>query len=370
MASKNNKNKFFTILFLFYLTLSLFRFIWPVNIILPITMVVLGLFVLILLSIRIRREYFLIYIFILFLITFFLISSLVVWRTERVVIILLFIMCNFGIAMILLKGYVYSWGGYIVFYSLTGYFMIAILAGIKPDDILSCSRNGISIAMLVACISLYIILSIEDKKIDLIPSLITLIISIWAMGRSGIFSSLFLFLGLLFIKVRWNIKYIFIVMICLFTAYCFFDDLYNLVIKFSFFRNSIDLFIARFEAGPETRIAIWGNYFNNLDISRVIFGVNVYTDPWPDGALNEYNYHNAFINLHLYTGLAGLIVIVLIIFTLFKFLMANKVFFFLFLIIILRFMTDTGLFFDAWGFIAYFFIFYFLKDYKFRLHHS
>ena len=68
--------------------------------------------------------------------------------------------------MILLRGYVYSWGGYIVFYSLVVYFLMLMLAGIDGDSALTTiSQNGISMVMLVACISLYIILSMEKKKL-------------------------------------------------------------------------------------------------------------------------------------------------------------------------------------------------------------
>jgi len=106
---------------------------------------------------------------------------------------------------------------------------------------------------------------------------------------------------------------------------------------------------------------MWANYFNNLDISRVIFGANVVEDPWPEGEINEYNYHNSFINLHLQTGLMGLVTLALIIFALFKFYKTNKVFFFLLLALILRSSTDLFIFFGRFDFIPFFFIFYYLN---------
>jgi hypothetical protein len=138
----------------------------------------------------------------------------------------------------------------------------------------------------------------------------------------------------------------------------------------SFFRNAIDLYQARSVEGPDPRIEMWANYFNNLDLFRVIFGANILTDPWPKGKLFAYDYHNSFINLHSQTGFMGLIVLALIIFSLFKFYRTNRVFFFLFLTVILRWSTDIGLFFESWDFIPFFFIFYFLKDVHFRIPHS
>jgi hypothetical protein len=371
----SNVNKiFFTILFSLYLALSLIRFNWPAHLLMSFIITWLGLFALMLLSIRIRKRYISIYIFAGFLVTSFLISSLFVSRTERIGHVVLFIVFNTGIAMILLRGYVYSWGGYIVFYGLVGYFLMLMFAGVGPRETLVCSYNGISMMMLIACISLYIILSMENKKIDLKPALITLLISIWGIGRSGIGSSFVLLLGLLFIRLRAKQKYIYIgiitLFITLFIAYLYRDGLFMFAMDHSFFRNAIDLYLARSMEGPDPRIAMWTNYFNNLDIFRVIFGANVLTDPWPQGQLFAYNYHNSFINLHSQTGFMGLIVLALIIFSLFKFYRTNQLFLFLFLTVILRWSTDIGLFFESWDFIPFFFIFYFLKDVHFRVPHS
>ncbi|MBU4446270.1 hypothetical protein KJ656_14510, partial [bacterium] len=145
-------------------------------------------------------------------------------------------------------------------------------------------------------------------------------------------------------------------------AYLFFDVLSNYVLDSPFFSAAISNYLAKdIGEGPDVRIDIWANYFNNLDIFRLIFGVNVYQDPWPEKEFLAYNYHNSFINLHLQTGFMGLITIALIIFSLFKFYRTNQVFFFLLLTVILRWSTDNGIFFDSFDFIPFFFIFYFLK---------
>ena len=111
-----------------------------------------------------------------------------------------------------------------------------------------------------------------------------------------------------------------------------------------------------------SRLSYWEYYFSNLDISRLIFGVNVVEDPWPAGEINEYNYHNSFIHLHLQTGFMGLITIALILFALFRYYKINKIYFFLLLSIIFRASTDGFMFFNRADFIIFFFIFYFLKS--------
>jgi hypothetical protein len=352
----------FTILFSVYLILSVIRFSYP-GILITSIILGLGLLALILLSNKIRREYIAIYIFAGFLATSFLISSLFVSRTEEIPRIFLHIVSCTGIAMILLRGYVYNWAGYIVFYGIVIYFMIRILAGVDGDSALTLSsHNGISMVMLVACISLYIILSMENKQFGLMPAIFTLVISIWGIGRSGIVSSFVLFIGLLFIMLHAKPKrYIIVIFICLIMAFIFFDSLYMLFIKYINVGTAIDLYLDR---GVESSIRkeIWGNYINNLDISRLIFGVNVFTDPWPDKEILAYNYHNSFISLHSKVGFMGLITIALMIISLFKYRKTNLLYFFLFLTVILRWSTDYGLFFDSFDFIPFFFIFYYLKN--------
>jgi hypothetical protein len=368
-ASFNVNKIFFTILFSLYLALSLIYYIWAIDIIILLP-TLLGLLAFILLSTRIRKEYVPMYIYIGLLATSFLISSLIVGRTDSrlLYVPIIFIVSSPGIAMILIRGYVYSWGGYIVFYGLAFYFFILMLSGYDGFSALTLtSYNGISITMLVACISLYIIQSMENKRIDLKPALVTLVISIWGIGRSGIASSTVLLFSLLFVRLRSKPKYIFIVLICLFGAYLFYDVLYIIAINNSFLSNAIETTLKRMAAADSARAIMWTNYFNNIDIFRLIFGVNVVEDPWPAGEINEYNYHNSFINLHLQTGFMGLLTMVLIIFAVFNFYRTNKVFLILLLTLILRSSTDLVIFFSRFDFIPFFFIFYFLKSTSFHV---
>jgi len=324
------------------------------------------------LSIRIRREHIPIYIYIGVLVTSFLISSIIVGRTAGSVYVPCFyIVSSFGIAMILIRGYVYSWGGYIAFYSLAVYYFIFMLAGTPATTLtVGPSTNGSSIAMLVSCISLYIILSMENKKINLIPGLLTLAISIWGGGASGIISSFVLLFGLLFVRLRSKSKYIFIVLICLFVIYLFSDVLFTFVTNNWFFSNAVENLSSKMVVGNSARWPMWTNYFNNLDIFRLIFGVNVFEAPWSEGIVYDYNYHNSFIHLHAQTGLVGLLTMALIILAVLKYYRINKVFLILLLAFILRFSTDSFVFFSRFDFIPFFFIFYFLMSTNLRVPHA
>lgn len=344
---------FFTLLFSLCLAQSLYSFIWNSDTLIKVN-AVLGSLAIVLLSTKIKRQHLPVYVYMGFLLSFFVVSSLFVERTGwRFFLPVLFMVPGFGAAMILLRGYVYSWGVYIVFYALTGYFMSLILRGIPGNYALQyCSHNGISMVMLVACIPLYIVLSLEKKKIDLNPALLTLVVSIWGIGRSGIIAGLVLFFGLFFINYKNAPKYIFQVIGGLIIAF-----LVMYATNFSLFREAVAHY-AQVQTGDSGRLPMWTNYYANLDMSRVIFGVNVETDAWYEGEINDYNYHNSFINLHSQTGLMGLVTFALIIYSLFKFYRTNRVFFILLLALVLRSSTDLFVFFSRFDYIPFFFIFY------------
>lgn len=360
LAEGFSHSKFFlTLLFILQVSLSLISFIWAKDSLIKIN-TLLATFSLLLLSVRIRREYLPLYIFVGGLLASFLISSFYVGRTEwRLLTPVYFIISGFGVAMIMLRGYVYSWGGYTVFYSLAGYFLALIFSGAHGDTAMKyCSFNGISMVMLVVCISLYIILETENKQFDIKPALLTLVISIWGIGRSGIIVSFILFMGFLYLKLQHKPKYFFRVVVCMLIAF-----IGMRMTDYSFFGNAIAHKEERGSVLTDgARAGMWTNYYNNLDIPRVIFGVNVLEDPWEEGEINEYNYHNSFINLHLQTGFMGLITTAIIFSALLRFYRTNKVFFFLLLALVLRAFVDLFIFFGAFDFLPFFFIFYYLRE--------
>lgn len=354
------------VLFSFYLALSLARFVWPAQLLMSFILSTTGLLSLVLLSMTIQKRYLKIYSFIGLLIFSFVVSSLFVSRTERLGHVVLFILANTGVAMILVKGCVSREGVYVIFYSLSVCFVVMIVAGVGARDALTAtSYNGISMMMLAACISLYIVLGVDGGKIDLKPALLTALICTWAIGRSGIMSSMFLLTGLFLINLKTRIKnwpaYFFILtLLVAFGIYLFFENLSALSEDGSILKNAVDNYSVRNAEESSPRLSMWLNYLRNLDLFRIIFGANIFTDPWPEGPDFGYNYHNSFINLHSQTGFMGLVVFALMALSLFKFWKSNRFFFVLFSTVIIRWSTDSGIFFESWDFLFYFFIFYYL----------
>lgn len=345
---------FYTILFVSYLALFDISFITN-NLLVSQIAIVIGLFALILVSRRIRREFVPIYIIVGFLTVSILLSTLMVSRTQSRFGTTFVHLSNTGIALMLLRRHIYSWGGYIVFYGVSAYFIRNILAGGSPEDArVYGSFNGISIIMLQNCIPLYLALSMENKKIDLKPVILTVIISAWGIGTSGLISSCILFLSLLFIRLKTNPKYICGVLVFLPLYYLYLDNVATFFVDYINFGETYN-YLLRKDITISGRSDIWSHYFNNLDLFSIIFG----TDAFQDSFMAEYlyNYHNSYIALHSQVGFIGIIILALLCFSLFKYFRTNLVFFFLLLSITLRALTDVSNFFTLADFIFYFFIF-------------
>lgn len=362
------KINFDTILFSIYLNLVLLRYLWPANSLLTSIVVLIGLASLFLFSRKIPLKNLVFYQLMISLVIAFLLSSLFVAREDRIIHVLLFILINFGIALLLVRGNILGLGAYLTFYPMALYMASMILRGVDPNVALEVvSRNGISELMIICCVCFYIVASKNHTPIDIKPAFFTLLISIWGIGRSGIVASLFIFVGLCFLKFKLKKWHFFVILLILAWLFNFFlDEVLLILTNFNLFGNAIDFLISRNNSGPDSRFDIWANYFNNLNVFRFFLGANVLTDPWPEGQRLAYNYHNMFIQLHFQTGLVAIVIYMLMFLALLKFWKMNRMYFILFFAICLRGMTDTFMFFESWDFVFYFFIFYYLSESNIR----
>lgn len=367
-----NRSTLYSLLFLAYLTLSLIRFTWPDQIVNSIIIGTIGLYCLS--TIRIDRKLLtLILLFTFALIISFIVSSMMNLRFDRVIQNLIFILASSGIALLLTTGMVSLWAVNIVFWGLASYFIALMLLSTDPMLAIFTSQNGISMMMLVAAISYYSISNSLNQKIDLKPALVTLIVSIWGTGRSGILVSFILFSGLIFLKfnskiiraslVIFTILLVFVMSIPLYGDPDKIDAFYQ-YFNGTFFDNAILNYSKTFDPIYTGRQGIYLNYLQNIDIFKFLFGVNPRTEYWPDGKLLDYNYHNSFMSLHAQTGFFGVIVMFLIILSFFKFLKSDKVFSLLILSFFLRWSVDSYLFFEFFDFIPLFFIFMLFKNFS------
>ena len=156
--------------------------------------------------------------------------------------------------------------------------------------------------------------------------------------------------------------------IIIFLLYPYYDsqvqyDIFNGYFNNSFFNNAILNYAKTFDATYTERDEIIQYYFQNLNLIKLIFGVNPKTEYWPNGELLNYNYHNSFIALHSQTGFFGLLIIFILAISVFIFLSRDKIYSLLILVLLIRWSTDSYLFFEFFDFIPLFFIFMVFKKY-------
>ena len=337
-----------------YLTLSLIRFLVPGQFILTSFLCLLGLIAFsfsFLYKEKITPEN----VILIFLVLSFLISACVTKRYERILQALFFSVMSSGIAYLLRKSLISSSHILIVFLSLSLFFFEKILAQVDPVTTLEVvSGNSISLMTSVTIISYYIACYNEKKTLMLFPAFINFLICLWAGGRSGIFSSLIILLGLYFLI---NYKKFLLNLILSLTIFVFIyniESAYSFLGNFYFFKTSYLRFTTH-SFIQEPRIFILKDYLNNLNITNILFGINL-KNSWPGGLIYNFDLHNSFLNLTSMAGLIGWCNILMSIFALLIFLRKNLLFFILFLSLIVLCTTDGFIFFESWDFLFLFFI--------------
>jgi hypothetical protein len=189
---------------------------------------------------------------------------------------------------------------------------IIVAGGVSHIDIVA-SRNTIGIMVLIY-FSLYAIASyVNKKKVTIFPVLFGLLITIIAIGRSGILTFVLLTMFFLFFefkgnkqKIRNPLKWVFVMMFGV-ILFLFFYNLMD-----TYFIESINNFKGR---GLESvRIQIWSDYLKKTSSSfaYILLGTPINGTLLLD--IFSSNLHNSFFMLHAKYGLIPfLIVIVLII---------------------------------------------------------
>jgi hypothetical protein len=248
---------------------------------------------------------------------------------------------------------------YIIFYIIAIFFIFQISLGIAPENIfIYSSRNSISVVILLACIYFYVISDASKKNIDLIPAFIALIICLWAVGRSGIIASIIILFGLIYLKIKHiNYTYLLLMFLLAIVFYLYSSELIDLFYIYIIPQNLMNHINDDF-----VRENIWYHYFSKLDLYSFVFGV----DPYQDMYMSQwaYSYHNSFIYLHSFTGIAGILLLVAMARSFVILYKINKVYFLLLFSLCIRMSSDSVCFFYVFDFIPYYFILYSLTSSK------
>ncbi len=252
---------------------------------------------------------------------------------------------NFRIAI--LK---YSLLVYAAYFSLF-FFSHGFLSGVFAD----LSENYVSVMMISHVIIIAAIQIKQNEQLSLWPSFLALLVSLMAMGRSGILCSAIIFTVVAFMqfvkfsKVKRLIVLMTICLICLL-------GVKKLSERVTYMANGIEVLWKFQERGlksPSRGILI-DEYFNHIDAKTLLIGYDFEGNHWFQHYGN--NPHNSYIRLHHEIGIVSIFLLLFILYYLFNAFWQNKVIFFMLFALILRALTDTFLFYGFYDFIPFFLI--------------
>lgn len=253
-----------------------------------------------------------------------------------------------GVLFELFVSPIHYFHGFVSFYVSVLLFIDAFLSGDVAHELLSgASGNYISVFLILSESIYYMGLYNSRRTImvwDLLPVVLCLMLSIWAVGRSGIIcSTLFLFLMVYsFMKQRWNNKHLSIllcIVILLSIVYLSWDSLGIL--------ENNDYLRKLEEQGLETsRYSMWQAYWNQMVSSPSFFLFGVPFEQVPIIQMFDNNTHNSFIQLHALNGmLAFILLFYFVCYALvFYFKHGRSVLFAVLLVYVIRGMTDKFIF--------------------------
>lgn len=249
---------------------------------------------------------------------------------------------------------------FILFTFLT-FIVVQLIRGYGFNEMmLGRSRNMVSFYFFLYTIFYYIEKYRYTDKVEFWPALLSMIISLASIGRSGIITSFLLLFVIAIYKLNKagflsKLKYIVL-------------SVMLMVISIAFFKNQILILIiqslARFEeqgveSGPRTWIT--NIYLTRMtsSLSNFLIGFPLNHDAF---VLFDYNLHNSFLSLHYFFGVFGLIIVYLIIKSLLF--VKGKLLYKSFLcLLLIRGFTDQ-IFFINFNDIVIYLLFYLILDKK------
>lgn len=257
----------------------------------------------------------------------------------------------------------------ISFYILSLFVISFILQGLNPAEVFYFSRNQISSVIIVQSTLYYISCIENDSKFTSTPAMLTLIISFWSIGRSGIISSILLLIIILAsskknptlkspnnIRIKYSISILTIILVSIFTWGSISTVLMNV-------SNNIEIAIERLiSEGVGQRSIIVSEYIKSAseNFLSIIFGGAINTNNFLVTNSFSDNLHISYLGIHAYYGLIGGLIIFFLFLKSFNYLTIRKYWTQLLLLIVLliRISTDSLAFPGMFDPLIYYFIFY------------
>ena len=246
----------------------------------------------------------------------------------------------------------YSLSFYFTFYYLNKGSMIGIFSGL--------SENYVSTILIYLSSIIVIIERTKGVRHSILPSILTLLFSSLALGRSGI--GLSLLLALLIINYRFEIlslksrvvwPLLLTILISILTIVIKYGE--NIILSFEILQK----FNERGFESP-SRLILIREYLNNMNLTNLFLGFKYDRNPW----FLHYglNPHNTLIRIHYYSGIIFFGIISLAAYLAYRLFRWDRLLFFLLIIFLLRGLTDITFFQNPSDFLIYLLLFLPEKD--------
>lgn len=228
----------------------------------------------------------------------------------------------------------------LIFFIVAGYFIYNLtlvdVSGETLDEIMQ-KRNSISV-LVISCLMVLVFLNRQgNASAPLIPAFAYVIVSIGATGRSGIISSLVIFLAMIFnadnlqfTRTKKIIGYFTIITAVSVAIFIYREELMNMA-------NILMPYLMSKGFKDEARTYMILSYLQRITPLSLIFGVDLESIHF----LTQYNYnpHNSYIKLHAVLGVVSFLFYIPLVYYLFKELLARHV---VYVICILAYLFRIG----------------------------
>ena len=265
----------------------------------------------------------------------------------------LLILANFGMTYALLRWQMSPVYAFIPFLGAAGYFLFAIVSGIGANAALAfsdASRNAVSIIMINTCTLFYISLMQRGKRLSVIPALLTAIISVWSMSRTGAVASIILLLGIMSANRANRKKYVLssiaVVLVAGAMLLSFAPAREKIMEHFSSSDGSIKYLTVSDYAARQSMLE---RYVDMMNFETFIIGKYLKNT-------EMYDPHNSFITAHALMGIHAFFLFALILVGLVRTFFTNRVLFTLLFVLSIRAYTDSFYFFGIYEFILFYLV--------------
>ncbi len=241
-----------------------------------------------------------------------------------------------------------------IFFSVSLLFIYYFLTGKPPTYWSTHSQNHVSI-LILALLCFYYLGNYSKKpnSIYILPSLLALLVSILALGRSGIITSSVIILGIVVLNLFRKSYYDFTKLVPIIFLFVILTLANNSDYKYIIFNRFYSENII--SEGRDFVISYWLQEMSHL--KSFFFGVDL------SYLKNSYNLssHNSYISTHSKFGIFSLLLIIQYVLTIKKLLITNHFLLLLLIAVSIRSITDNILFANTFLFGAIFYSIYFMS---------